>query len=179
MFGPGFVWLVQHHNPPSTRPSVAATNSTATGRDSSSGGRPGALHFALVTTYLAGSPYPGAHTRQQARDMNTQNLVSAEDYRRQSMTQNTSGMFGKYSMQADMSRIGFSADSAIERYGGADITPVLCVNTWEHVWMWDWGVAGKRGFLEKWWDRVNWEQVWRHCYVGNSGPRGLGPFVTR
>src|SRR5438034_8780394 len=43
--------------------------------------------------------------------------------------------------------------------GGIDIHPILCVNTWEHVWLRDWGVGGKAGFLEAWWDKVNWEEV--------------------
>lgn len=59
----------------------------------------------------------------------------------------------------------------MDRYGGADIVPVLCVNTWEHVWQWDWGVGGKDAFLRKWFDRIDWEIVWGRC--DQSGSRYL------
>lgn len=48
--------------------------------------------------------------------------------------------------------------------GGIDATPVLCINTWEHVYLPDYGVGsagtgGKRGFAESWWYAVDWNVV--------------------
>jgi Fe-Mn family superoxide dismutase len=43
--------------------------------------------------------------------------------------------------------------------GAINAWPILCVNTWQHVWMMDYGIAGKEEYLERWWDRVNWESV--------------------
>ncbi|KAL9096161.1 MAG: hypothetical protein Q9165_001684 [Trypethelium subeluteriae] len=122
MFGPGFVWLVQSQD-----------------------------QFRILTTYLAGSPLAGAHTRLQPVDMNTQSVGSAggltgEDYRRQTEVQNSLGNFGDYS-------------EGRRRPGGLDVLPVLCVNTWEHVWLPLYGIAGKRHYLERWWENVDWNVV--------------------
>ncbi|KAH0551685.1 hypothetical protein GP486_007097 [Trichoglossum hirsutum] len=124
MFGPGYVWLVKN-------------------TDKS--------RFSLLTTYLAGSPYPGAHFRRQAIDMNTESAqsfpnLSAAEYARQNIVQNSAGAFGK------------SSATSVST-GGVGLMPVLCVNTWEHVWLRDWGVGGKRGFLEAWWNMVDWNVV--------------------
>lgn len=43
--------------------------------------------------------------------------------------------------------------------GALDVQPILCVNTWEHAWMMDYGIAGKEEYLERWWDRINWDVV--------------------
>ena len=133
MFGPGFVWLVK------------ATDKS---------------QFKLLTTYLAGSPYPGAHFRRQPLDMSTQSQeslggLSGADYARQTMTQNTVGAFGPRS-QAKLAP------------GGISLVPVLCVNTWEHVWLKDWGIGGKRAFLEAWWERIDWGVVANHADLGGA-----------
>lgn len=44
-------------------------------------------------------------------------------------------------------------------YGGADIDILLGVNTWQHVWLMDWGVGGKKEFLEGWWRAIDWDKV--------------------
>ncbi|KFY28159.1 hypothetical protein V493_03069 [Pseudogymnoascus sp. VKM F-4281 (FW-2241)] len=130
MFGPGFVWLVK----------------TKEGK------------YALLTTYIAGSPYPGAHWRRQTKDMNTEAAPvtadpanSAEYYRQQAIANmpiaNTVGAHGPFSA---------SAKSAP---GGIDVNPILCVSTWQHVYMADWGLLQKKEFLEAWWDRIDWNVV--------------------
>ena len=43
--------------------------------------------------------------------------------------------------------------------GGAELDVLLGVSTWEHAWLRDWGVGGKRGFLEAWWERIDWGVV--------------------
>jgi superoxide dismutase, Fe-Mn family len=130
MFGPGFVWLVKTTDD---------------------------LKYRILTTYIAGSPYPGAHYRRQALDMSTQpasSNLSPMEYARQNTVQNTVGAFGGTG----------TATTAVAK-GGVLLTPLLCVNTWEHVWLRDWGVGGKKGFLEAWWDRIDWNVVANHADV--------------
>lgn len=136
MFGPGFVWLVKQTSTSSLR---------------------------ILATYIAGSPYPGAHYRAQPIDMATTNTgvhgqMTAEEYARSRATQtlagavNTAGSFGSMSKNARKMAPG-----------GVELDPILCVNTWEHVWLRDWGVDGKRNFLEAWWEKINWEVVYRNA----------------
>ncbi|KAI9714512.1 MAG: hypothetical protein M1820_000473 [Bogoriella megaspora] len=105
-------------------------------------------NFYILNTYLAGSPYADAHTRMQSVDMNTQNVgsaggLTAADWRRQTEVQNNPGSFGNFI-------------EAHRRPGGIQVQPVLCVNTWQHVWLPQYGVFGKREYLERWWEHVNW-----------------------
>ena len=39
------------------------------------------------------------------------------------------------------------------------VTPVLAINLWEHVYLYDYGVAGKRRFLENVFDCIDWAVV--------------------
>lgn len=144
MFGPGFVWLVKSHN------------------------RQAGQHFDILTTYLAGSPLPGAHWRQQSIDMNTQgpqslNGISAPKNLPSQMTevQNNVGSMGQHSVAGQAQR-------KIPP-GGVEVTPVLCVNTWEHVWLRDWGMDGKERFLKRWWDRIDWSVAHELANMENSG----------
>lgn len=128
MFGPGYVWLVK----------------TKEGK------------FSILSTYIAGSPYPGAHWRRQTQDMNTQSAIpdannTSDHFRQQAIANmpiaNTVGMHGQFSSNQKVAP------------GGVDTTPILCVNTWQHVYMPDWGVLQKKQYLEAWWDRINWNVV--------------------
>lgn len=87
----------------------------------------------LLPTYLAGTPFPEAGFRQQGVD------------------QNTAGSFGAHSKAG--------REGATRAPGTGKVEPVLCVNTWEHVYLQDYGVAGKREYLEKWWDAIDWREV--------------------
>jgi len=132
MFGPGFVWLIWARdldNP-------------------GSGMRKGA--WRILTTYLAGTPYPEAGYRQQGLDANTQNAGSYNDYMGQQPV-NSVGAFGAFSRQG--------REQAKLPPGGTNVMPVLCVNTWEHVWLRDYGMNGKRRFLHDWWEAVDWSEV--------------------
>lgn len=156
MFGPGFVWLVQEENPSELHPATEA------------GTRNTQLHFRIMTTYLAGTPYPKAHMRQQGLDMNVHNLQSAEEYNRQNRVQNRVGAFGRASAFANaMGTIGLGADGQdvadSRQYGGAEVIPILCVNTWEHCYLHDFGVAGKRNYLATWWDHIDWRRADTYC----------------
>jgi superoxide dismutase, Fe-Mn family len=100
MFGPGFVWLVKSRD----------------------------RKYSLLCTYLAGSPYPGAHYRRQPVDMNTEDKTVAEAIRRSNSWEpvNTVGSHGPQS-QKKMAP------------GGIDLSPILCINMWEHVYLPDYG----------------------------------------
>jgi len=103
----------------------------------------------ILTTYLAGTPFAEAGYRTQDQDMNT--------------ASNSVGAFG------GLSKAG-RRDAAMPP-GSAKVVPVLCVSTWQHVYIRDYGVAphkdeitgeskgGKKEYLEKWWDAIDWHQV--------------------
>jgi Fe-Mn family superoxide dismutase len=129
MFGPGFVWLVKAKD-----------------------GK-----YSLLTTFLAGSPYPGAHYRRQAVDMNTEENAPAgvsDSLRRRIADPPTNrvGAFGPLSGETRMAP------------GGIDLTPVLCLNMWEHAYLPDYGVGafgvgGKKAYAESWWHAIDWNVV--------------------
>ncbi|KAL3423927.1 37S ribosomal protein S26, mitochondrial [Phlyctema vagabunda] len=132
MFGPGFVWVVKSKSE----------------------------KYSILTTYLAGSPYPGAHFRKQPVDMNTEN--DADHNRRAIMDSdpvNTVGSHGRLSKQQPKLAPG-----------GIDVIPVLCLNTWEHVYLRDYGVGlnghgGKRMFADSWWETIDWAVVANHAQI--------------
>ncbi|KAK7532249.1 mitochondrial 37S ribosomal protein mS42 [Phyllosticta citribraziliensis] len=143
MFGPGYVWLVWH------RPS---------------NGRP--PEWKILATYLAGSPLSDAHWRRQSVNMTTENIDTAADVQaagqeakanqvpggqQHATPQNEVGAMGKYSSEGKK--------QATRAPGGADVTPVLCVSTWEHAWLPTHGITGKAKYLAQWWDHVNWATV--------------------
>lgn len=43
--------------------------------------------------------------------------------------------------------------------GGVELEVLLGVSTWEHVWILDHGVDGKRRYLEAFWNRIDWDVV--------------------
>lgn len=151
MFGPGFVWLVR-------------SNERST--------REGIRKYYILSTYLAGSPLAGAHNRLQPTDLNTENIGTAGGFDAKDLAQrravNSVGSFGQHSSNAQTRKTS---------YGGIDITPVLCVNTWEHAWMLDWTINGRWQFLNAWWDRINWLKVQKIAEV-NDG-QGTGDAHSR
>jgi superoxide dismutase, Fe-Mn family len=131
MFGPGFVWLVKTRD----------------------------RKYSLLCTYLAGSPYPGAHFRRQQVDMNTEDKSVSDAIRRANSMEisNTVGSHGPLS-QKKMSP------------GGIDLNPILCINMWEHVYLPDYGVGaggvgGKKVFAESWWHTIDWSVVMDNAEV--------------
>lgn len=138
MFGPGFVWIV---------------------KDQEAG------RMKLLCTYLAGSPYPEAHNRSQQLDMATQatrtgpNGEPLLDPYRSLPVNNSVGSFGRHT------KLGGFNQRSVNRYNAQ---PVLCVNTWEHAFLRDYGVGGKRTYLQRWWDRVDWAVVENHAQ--QAGP---------
>ncbi|KAL8965366.1 MAG: hypothetical protein Q9183_003887 [Haloplaca sp. 2 TL-2023] len=166
MFGPGYVWLVKRRENTSMNDQ---------------------MRLSILATYNAGSPYPGAHFRQQPLDMNTAstgvtNNMSVDQYAlmmkdeegkvdqylkpyasglgtgnpNQPAARGVAGSFGPHSNTYQNTAL-YPPESAP---GGAQLEVLLCVSTWEHVWLRDWGIAGKRKFLEAWWDKIDWEIVY-------------------
>ncbi len=139
MFGPGFVWLVKTSQP----------------------GLPNA--FKVLATYAAGSPYPGAHWRRQAVDMNTEAGEKSEPALETARLYLNSSAYGAGRKPA--AKPGMAP-------GGTDLQPLLCLNTWEHVWLWDYGFGlgnvsgGKLAYTEGWWKKINWELVNKEANLG-------------
>ena len=155
MFGPGFVWLVALKDPGDKN-----------------------LHkLAILNTYIAGSPYPAAHSRQQGVDMNTVNTgviggESAGQYaQRIGHNHNSYGMHsGNKGLNA-----GFMGNRAARQVllgpGSQELEPIMCVNTWEHVWMIDRGVGGKTDFLNAFWNLIDWNVVSSRWSQARQGGR--------
>ncbi|KAI1266810.1 manganese and iron superoxide dismutase [Xylariaceae sp. FL1019] len=106
--------------------------------------------MSVLVTYLAGSPFTAAHWRRQGLDMNTSSADSgsATDY------------FDRNRAGAEGSNSGKFLNSAATAPGGVDVVPLLCLNTWEHVWMRDYGVAGKSNYVLNWWEVIDWNKVY-------------------
>lgn len=98
----------------------------------------------ILPTYIAGSPLSGAHYRRQTADLNNHNADSYQAL-------NKVGTFGPSA--------GQNTAAAKKPLGGIDIAPLLCVNTWEHAWLRDYGVKGKSAYLRAWWDKIDWDMV--------------------
>ena len=134
MFGPGFVWLIRDNNVRENNPANDP-------------------QLSILATYIAGSPLPGAHFRRQPTDMNTENPADTP-YASGGLSaiRRTAGAFGSHSGSLD-SKLGM---------GGAYLEVMLGVCTWPHFWMGDFGVGGKKAYLEAWWESVDWAVVERN-----------------
>lgn len=102
----------------------------------------------ILPTYIAGSPLSGAHYRRQSHDLNTHN---AESYQQL----NTVGSFGAANKTGGPKK----------PLGGTDVVPLMCVSTWEHTWLPDYGVGGKMRYLEAWWDKIDWDVVRQNASI--------------
>lgn len=106
----------------------------------------------ILPTYIAGSPLSGAHYRRQSHDLNTHN---ADSYQ----VANKAGSFGKHAGKTPGPK---------KPLGGIDVVPLLCVNTWEHAWLTDYGVKGKSAYLRAWWDKIDWDMVRQSASMGTG-----------
>ncbi|KAH6619622.1 Manganese/iron superoxide dismutase [Chaetomium sp. MPI-SDFR-AT-0129] len=129
---------------------------------------PGMPHaFKVLTTYAAGSPYPAAHWRRQDTDMNTAAGANSE-----AAIAKSRGWFANSAAGAGNPNVNNPADAYAP--GGISLQPILCLNTWEHVWLWDYGFGtndpsqGKLGFAERWWKYINWETVLQDANINRK-----------
>ncbi|OTB07539.1 hypothetical protein M426DRAFT_317842 [Hypoxylon sp. CI-4A] len=109
----------------------------------------------ILTTYLAGTPYTAGHWRRQGVDMNTQGFGSADTVK---------SWFDRTKTGAGADVGGRFIPQNQTAPGGTDVVPLLCLNTWEHVWLPDYGVGagglgGKKMFVERWWNVIDWNKV--------------------
>ncbi|KAI1103323.1 manganese and iron superoxide dismutase [Jackrogersella minutella] len=109
----------------------------------------------ILTTYLAGTPYTAGHWRRQGVDMNTQGLSSPDTVRAFLERKQTGA-------GADIGSSFMPTNRTAP--GGTDVNVLLCLNTWEHVWLRDYGigagnVGGKRQFVKDWWEVIDWNEV--------------------
>ncbi|KAI0383688.1 manganese and iron superoxide dismutase [Hypomontagnella monticulosa] len=106
----------------------------------------------ILTTYLAGTPYTAAHWRRQGVDMNTEGI-------------NSPGTVKGWMDRTQTGAGGHTSGKFIPTApGGTDVVPLLVLNTWEHVWLRDYGIGagglgGKRQFVEDWWRCIDWNKV--------------------
>jgi Fe-Mn family superoxide dismutase len=99
----------------------------------------------ILTTYLAGSPFTAAHWRRQGTDFNATAGDASTVMGYLDRTQTGAGNSGgRFSPQAP---------------GGIDVIPLLCLNTWEHVWLPDYGIRGKGEYVQHWWETIDWDKV--------------------
>lgn len=155
MFGPGFVWLVQQLDAPG----------------------PVARPFRILTTYQAGTPYSTAHWRSQSVDMNNHGGAGGsgaalrEYFDKQNVANRREPLHG--------SPGAAGLNSVLNRVppGGTNVVPVLCVNTWEHVWMWDYGVGGKADFVSNWWNIINWGMVQELSHINTTNHMSANPSI--
>ncbi|KAK5658810.1 hypothetical protein OQA88_1622 [Cercophora sp. LCS_1] len=139
MFGPGYVWLVQDNS----------QNLYPT--------------FKVLVTYLAGSPYPGAHWRRQEVDLNTA-VGSSEKGREAAKRHLDNVAYGQGKKTAAETGKSFAP-------GGINVVPILCLNVWQHVYMPDYGVDGKEAFVERWWNFVDWDKVAQKAVMTKNRPQ--------
>lgn len=140
MFGPGFVWLMKK-----------PTN-----------------ELAILTTYIAGTPYPGANYRRQPVDTNnitTNILPTARPFKVYEQTEAMKTILKDHASYAGHAGSFGSESKSAQQWlaGDGNMEPLLAVSTWEHTFMTDFGAWGKREFLEKWWDKIDWEIVYNRA----------------
>lgn len=153
MFGNGFVWLLKEKY---------------TG------------NFRTLCTYNAGSPFPEAHHRRQPVDMATQSsLPLPPGTATATAIRGADGSALSRTTLADrlthvQNRVGAAGDYSAHRVAHSPNAlhgyPVLCVNVWQHMWLPDYGLLGRRQYLAAWWERIDWAVVeQRAVMIENEG----------
>ena len=106
--------------------------------------------FRVLPTYLAATPFVAAHWRRQGADLNTHAGAGSPD----------SAALGREYMDRTQAAVGAASVGRFESPpGSGELIPLLCLSTWQHVWLRDWGIAGKLDFAEAWWDCIDWRKV--------------------
>ena len=50
------------------------------------------------------------------------------------------------------------------------VVPLLNVSVWQHAYLHDYGVFGKRKYLENFWNCINWKHVEQRCHASLASP---------
>ena len=108
--------------------------------------------YRILCTYNAGSPYSDAYRMRQDADRSTDPMRYVADNQRYAT--------GRTQYMAGAGRSGF--DGANQLKG----TPILCLNNFHHMWLFDYGITGKSTYLQAWWQRINWDKVASRNLVG-------------
>ena len=103
--------------------------------------------------------------RPYASGFGTGNPNAAPGSQATTVNKGTAGAFGAYGSNMNQNSTLYPQRRAP---GGALLEPLLCVSTWEHVWLRDRGITGKRRFLEAWWEKIDWEVVFERSGFGQS-----------
>lgn len=163
MFGNGFVWLMKGENVGDLK---------------------------ILATYNAGSPYPGAAPRRDDTDManvgNNPNgsLLSEQLSGRSGLGFDGEGRDIGISLgNVSAGHFGnFSANRSKHHAGLLNMQPILCVKVWEHQWLRDYGILGKKPYLTAWWDRIDWQKVESdhnlHETNGDAWQSGMSPYAS-
>ncbi|KAH9909344.1 Manganese/iron superoxide dismutase [Xylariomycetidae sp. FL2044] len=106
----------------------------------------------ILTTYLAGTPYTAGHWRRQGADMNTAGIEATKEFLERTQAGAGGATERRYAKTSQIAP------------GGTDVIPLLCLNTWEHVWLRDYGLGadgpgGKRDYVNRWWYCIDWNKV--------------------
>jgi Fe-Mn family superoxide dismutase len=152
IFGNGFVWLMK---------------APVTGG------------LSILCTYNAGSPHKNAAPRRDDKDManfdgrqiGAQLSTRGNPLQDRSRAVGTAGAFGNS-----------SAARPVHYQGLLDAGPVLCANVWQHQWLPDYGMFGRRDYLANWWDHIDWNVVERRLAIhdyqdGDSRSRGTSGYA--
>lgn len=92
-------------------------------------------YIRILCTYNAGTPFGSGHRRQDI-DMNTkERLGTSVDELTAATQEATKGPMNHWAI------------------------PLLNIKVWEHAWVEDYGVTGKREYLENVWSAINWDVV--------------------
>lgn len=111
-------------------------------------------HLRILATYNAGTPYGNAYRRQMV-DRNTNAVPHADT------------LGGGYQPPGQMLTL-----EDVRQLQNKWPIPLLNVAVWEHCWLEDFGVNGKREYLEKWFDSIDWVTVTeRHPGMSGTGKR--------
>ncbi|RKF59780.1 putative 37S ribosomal protein S26A, mitochondrial [Erysiphe neolycopersici] len=125
--------------------------------------------YSILATYLAGSPYPKANYRLQRASVQFDLPEKVPEHI-------SDHLKNIYAGQATNSVGGFGPHSKEQRTppGAPEgLTPILCVNVWQHVYLPDYGVlpeirGGKPRYLENWWKKIDWKIVSQRAVGQNT-----------
>jgi len=140
----------------------------------------------ILVTYNAGTPY--SNIRRQPFDIGT-TTPGTEDYT--GIGTSRGGIpQARLGERRNISDSNLDIIDPTNKFGGGGLfsggfdeeprkplVPLMCVNVWQHAYMFDHGIEGKRNYLEAWFEAINWQAVIDRMpatYHGVTSRRNLG-----